>query len=367
MENSEQGRKRRWGILSAGKIAADFVLALKSLPEEAEVVAVGARKLSAAEAFVKALALPRTRCYEGYEGVIEDPEVDVIYVATLPDTHVSLASLCLERRKAVLVEKPIGVSAAQALELVNKARKAKVFLMEGMWTRCFPAVRKARELLDAGEIGEVVAVAADFGFYADPNPAGENARLFEAEGGGVALDIGEYPVGHCLIASGSTAPSRIVALGQAEGPETDWAIGATFDGFENRPQLLASVFVTLRASTVEEAVFTGTKGTLRIHRPAHAPTKLTLTRMAADRSSSADVVYDFPLPKLEGSISVNYPNSEGLLYEAQAVHRALESGRTEAEEWTHQESVTAMTIVDAMRASVKTGQASLIVVPKLEA
>ena len=116
--------------------------------------------------------------------------------------------------------------------------------------------------------------------------------------------------------------------------------------------LTATVLCTLGGATPEEVVYTGTKGTLRILRPAHAPSRLHLS-IAAGRQASEDQTLDFPLPpKPAGALPFNYPGSEGFVYEARAVHAALRAGKTELDEWTHAESVTTQAIVDAMRAAV---------------
>ena len=152
----------RWGVMGAGLISRDFVGALKALsPEEGVVVAVGARDLEGAAAFARELSVERV--HEGYEALAADPEVDVIYVGTVAQAHVQCCRIALAAGKHVVVEKPLALCASDAEALTREAHERGLFLLEGMWTRCFPAVRKARELLAAGAIGEVVAVSADFG------------------------------------------------------------------------------------------------------------------------------------------------------------------------------------------------------------
>lgn len=152
----------RWGVMGAGLISRDFVGALKALsPKEGVVVAVGARDLEGAATFARELSIERV--HEGYEALAADPEVDVIYVGTVAQAHVQCCRIALAAGKHVVVEKPLALCASDVEALTREAHERGLFLLEGMWTRCFPAVRKARELLAAGAIGEVVAVAADFG------------------------------------------------------------------------------------------------------------------------------------------------------------------------------------------------------------
>ena len=107
----------RWGILSTGHIASVLTRDLGLLPDEAEVVAVGSRSLDKAEQFAREHQIPRA--YGSYAELAADPEVDVIYVASTHNDHLGSARLCLEAGKAVLVEKPLTVSAAETEELVR--------------------------------------------------------------------------------------------------------------------------------------------------------------------------------------------------------------------------------------------------------
>lgn len=269
----------RWGVMGAGRISRDFVGALKALaPEEGEVVAVGARDLEGAAAFARELSVERV--HEGYETLAADPEVDVIYVGTVAQEHVQCCRIALAAGKHVLVEKPLALCAPDVEALAREARERGLFLHEGMWTRCFPAVRKARELLAAGAIGEVVAVSADFGWAADPAVHG---RTLNPHSGGACLDVAMYPVAHALLAAGAGMPT-VVATGSSKpaaggGGVVDWSVGAALSWPSG---LTATVLCTLDGATPEEAVYTGTKGTLRILRPAHAPSRLHLS-IAAGR------------------------------------------------------------------------------------
>ena len=369
MQASKRSRREpnqpiRWGVMGAGMISHDFVLALQALSaEEGSISAVGARDLTSACRFAAELGIERV--HAGYEALAADPTVDVIYVGTVAQTHAACARLALAAGKPCLVEKPLTLSAAETAALTAEARAAGLFLMEGMWTRCFPSVRRARELLAGGAIGAVRTVAADFGWPASMGPdgrheSGEHARLLNVSSGGVSMDVAMYPIAHVLLAAGAAMPRRVVATGTAhraagggEGDATtyvDWSMGAALSGFPRLPALTATVLCTLEGSTPEEVVYTGTKGTLRVHRPAHAPPRLTLS-VAASREEASEQVLDFDVADKAGK-TYNYPGSEGFVFEARAVHAALRAGLLEAPEWTHEESVTTQAIVDKLRAAV---------------
>uniref|UniRef100_A0A669QUX1 Trans-1,2-dihydrobenzene-1,2-diol dehydrogenase n=1 Tax=Phasianus colchicus TaxID=9054 RepID=A0A669QUX1_PHACC len=177
----------RWGICSAGKISHDFLVALRTLPaEEHLAVAVAARELSRAQQYAQLHGV--ARAYGSYEELARDPEVDVVYVGTVNPQHLPDTLLFLRARKAVLVEKPMGISAREAKEMAAAAREAGVFLMEGFWTRFFPAWKRLKALVDEGALGECRVLQGALAF-----PLRSVERVREPSlAGGALLDLGGY-------------------------------------------------------------------------------------------------------------------------------------------------------------------------------
>ncbi len=199
--------KVRWGILGTGSIANTFATGLTFLPD-AQLVAVGSRKLETANTFANKYNIPHR--HGSYEALASDPDVDVIYVCTPHPMHHDNTLLCLRAHKAVLCEKPLTINAAEAQELVDTARHEHVFLMEAMWTRFLPLMGRLREMLAQGIIGDVRTVIADFGFRADYD---KRVRLFSLElGGGALLDVGVYLVSFASMVMGGAVPSHVVSL-----------------------------------------------------------------------------------------------------------------------------------------------------------
>ena len=135
----------RWGVIATGGIAARFTEDLRQLtgPDAAEVVAVGSRSIGRAEEFAAAHGVPRA--YGSYEELVADRGVDAVYVATPHPGHHDAAMLAIDAGRAVLLEKPFTMDAAEARSLVAAARERGVFLMEAMWTRFLPPVVRLRE------------------------------------------------------------------------------------------------------------------------------------------------------------------------------------------------------------------------------
>lgn len=150
----------KWGILGCGKISNDFCNAVHQAAGSV-IQNVGARSESSAEAFGKTHGAIR---FGTYESVVSDPEVEVVYVGAINTQHYKLALSALEKGKHVLCEKPMGMNAGEVRNLMAKAKEKNLFLMEGVWTRCFPATRKIADHLSSGALGPVVTFQGDLGF-----------------------------------------------------------------------------------------------------------------------------------------------------------------------------------------------------------
>ena len=316
--------KIRWGILGSGRIAKSLAEGLSVLPE-AELAAVGSRSQESADAFGEQFNVPRR--HPSYEALANDPEVDVIYVATPHSLHKENTLICLEAGKRVLCEKPFAVNAAEAREMVRVARQHDVFLMEGMWARFPPGMVKVRQLIADGAIGEVRSLQADFGFKAkDRDPKG---RLFNPElAGGSLLDIGIYPVSLSSMLFGK--PVEIVSTWHKGETGVDEQSAYLF---RHPGGALSVMHASIQAETSQEVVISGSEGRIRIERQCWRPQEILLTR-------EDDSEERFSLP-FEGN---------GFNYEAAEVMRLLRAGKKESEIMPLDESIAVMETLDAIRA-----------------
>ncbi|MGV3711734.1 Gfo/Idh/MocA family protein [Pseudolysinimonas sp.] len=193
----------RWGILGAGGIAKAQVKDMKL--HGFDVAAVAARDLAKAQAWADEMDVPRA--YGSYEELAADPEIDAVYVATIHPAHAETAKIALEAGKHVLVEKPFTMDAAEARSLVDLAASKGVVVLEAMWTRWLPHMVRIREILAAGELGDVRTVLADHDQLNEHVP-----RMYDpALGGGALLDLGIYPVSFAWDVLG--APESVLASG----------------------------------------------------------------------------------------------------------------------------------------------------------
>src|SRR6478735_7549266 len=173
----------RWGILGPGWIAQRFVESLQANTRQ-QVAAVGSRSQDRASEFAAQWSLPKA--HDSYEALFDDPDVDIVYIATTHPSHRDNAVDALNAGKHVLVEKPLAVDAAGARDIADAAARANCFVGEAMWTKFLPKFDVIRQLLDDGALGEVRTVIADHGEFFTPDHRIWNAELAS----GPLLDLG---------------------------------------------------------------------------------------------------------------------------------------------------------------------------------
>jgi dihydrodiol dehydrogenase / D-xylose 1-dehydrogenase (NADP) len=291
--------------------------------------------------------------------------------------------LCLKAGKHTLLEKPFACTTDEAEYLIQLARKKNLFLMEGMWTRFFPAVEKARQLAfgttgekdEGGVIGQVVAVFSDFNFNASDSETYPTSFVYNRKlGGGASLLTGPYPIAAATLFYPGMQPDHVKVVGQvdsATGVDLQACISLSFPPTSDRspamdemnveeatPKLpgagVASLSYGLLCESVEETTVVGTKGRLTIKSPAHCPTKLIVSLKGDGRGASAsEKVYEYPIPEDTDAIKKAggyfYPNSAGFAYEAAAVARCIAAGKMEAPQYTLAETLVAMKILEQTR------------------
>lgn len=199
-----------WGLVGPGGIAHRFADAL-ARGGAGRLVAVAGRRPGAAQAFA---ARWGARAAADLDDLLSDPSVQAVYVATPHHAHAEVAAAALRAGKAVLCEKPLAATAAQAEALVSLARERGVFLMEALWTRYLPALRAAEAWLLEGRIGRLRALQSSFGFAVPFDP--DHRCFAPALAGGALLDIGIYNLSlsqWALALQGQAGPPRLQATG----------------------------------------------------------------------------------------------------------------------------------------------------------
>ena len=246
--------KIRWGIIGAGRIANSFAQDLV-YADNAELAGVAARRLASADVFAKQHGIATS--FEGYDELFCDPNIDAIYIATPHTLHLQNAVDALHAGKAVMCEKPITVSAAECQTLIDTADATQRYLMEAMWTWFLPAIRQAKEWVDAGRIGELRHIKADFGY---PQVYAADKREYDANlGGGCLLEMGIYPVAIARYFSGQDPQDTKVTASMApNGVEDDVTMLFEYD------ECFATLATSFRCKLQNWAYIIGTDGYIAI-------------------------------------------------------------------------------------------------------
>jgi dihydrodiol dehydrogenase / D-xylose 1-dehydrogenase (NADP) len=367
----------RWGLIGCGRVSHDFCQALKHLPS-ASVVACAARSLDDAQAFAAKHSV--ANAYGSYDELLQDSDVDVVYVGNIHAFRRSIGEKCLLANKHTLLEKPFACNAADAEHLIRLAKERNLFLMEGMWTRFFPVVEQARQLVfgENAVLGDVVNVFSDFNFNAADSEEYPSSFVYNhALGGGASLLVAPYPLAAATLFFGGRLPDSVKAVGQldeATGVDLQAAVILNFaptsnlapaldesNTKESTPKLpgagVATCTMGMLCESAEETTVIGTKGRLTIQSPGHCPTKLSVNIKGQGRGQAAQCLeFEFPVPAdtpaIETAGGYFYPNSAGFAYEAAAVARCIAAGKTEAPQYTLAETLVNMKLIDELRSQL---------------
>lgn len=311
----------RWGILGAGFIAGTFVNAVTK-HTRSTVTAVGSRSVAKASVFAAKYGIPTA--HGSYAALVADPAVEAVYVATPHNFHLRHALLAIEAGKPVLVEKPLAVSAAQARAFAGAAASGGVFAMEAMWTRFLPHMQRLRDLIAAGDLGDILHVHAE---YAEAFPFDPYHRLYDpALAGGALLDLGVYPL--ALVHDLLGRPQQVAVVGSLTETSVDGQVTLALHHGGRRQ---ASVNTSLWALSGISASVLGTAGRVTFDGPFLRPTTLRLHRRDG-------TTYEF-----DGSV----PN--GFQFEVAEVARCVAAGQTESTTLPLDDSIAVLEVVDVAR------------------
>ncbi len=304
-----------WGILAPGHIARKFAEDLQYVAG-ARLAAVGSRSMDRAIAFAEEFGV--AKAYGSYQELVNDPDVEIIYVASPHSEHHEHTLLCLQAGKHVLCEKAFALNTGQVREMTALAREKGLFLMEAIWSRFHPAILQTLEIVQSGQMGEIVHVQADFGFKAEYDVT---KRLFNRDlAGGSLYDIGLYPLFISKLLLG--VPAEIKALGTLTetGVDMNCSMALRYDSGAT-----ASLFSTFAAKTDTTCTIYGTSGQLFIQSRFHETTGLTL----------------YPEEAMPQSISTERLGW-GYSYEAEHVQNCIREGLTESPLLPHSFSLELM-------------------------
>ncbi len=247
-----------WGVMGAARIAEIAVIPALQRARNARVVAIASRTLPRAQDAARRMGI--AKAYGSYEALLDDPEVQAVYIPLPNALHREWTLRSASAGKHVLCEKPLAVSAEDCEAMIAACRRQGVTLMEAFMYRFHPRTERALEIAASGAIGEVRLVRAEFTFAAR-TPHG-NIRFDPALGGGALFDVGCYAVNLCRAVLGE--PREAMAFASTGSTGVDEVTGGLLR-FDDRRLAVLDCALTLPRRQEYEIV--GTDGTLRVPAP----------------------------------------------------------------------------------------------------
>ena len=318
----------RWGLIGPGRIAGQFAGALRSV-ESSCLHAVSGRNRSSTEMFARQHGV--TTCYDDYRELLDDHQIDAIYVAAPHRYHHELTRDCLLAGKPTLCEKPLTVNAPQANELIELSRNRGVFLMEALWTRFLPIYEDVNQWLVAGKIGEVTSISSSFGFKF---PRDTSDRLLNHDlAGGVLLDMGVYNLSMSQWVFGTQPVNHTIKAFIGETGVDEYS--ETILGYSGgRCSRISNSMVR---QLDNKLTIHGSSGHIHIHPMFWSATRATLVAGGSNNGVSRSVS------------SVREFRATGMEYQIEAAQQCIRRGLTECPVISHDNTLKTMGLMDALR------------------
>ena len=319
----------KWAVLGTGYIANKFASSL-SLVGEAFPFAVCATAKQKAETFSREYGF--SHAFDNFEKLL-DSKPDILYIAVPNLLHFEYIMKALDRGIHVLCEKPMVDNSAQLEKTIAKAREKKLFLMEGMWTRCFPVVRKIHEWLKSSAIGKVKSIRADFGLKAVEGWQGWKASA--EHGGGALRDVGIYTLAWASLVYPGEKPEKIDSVCRLKnGADFHSELFLRYSG--GRTAFLSGSFDMVSS---HEAILYGDKGFIKAGPKLWCPKRAVLCHYSKTE--------EFEYEEAE-SFTDDYPGT-GLQYEIDHVNKCILSGTMESPFFPLSESLALTELIDSLR------------------
>jgi predicted dehydrogenase len=257
-ENSQ--RNLRIGILGAARVAVYAMIEAARDVEGVEVTAVASRSLAKAQAYAAAHGIERS--IEGYQALIDDPDIDAVYVALPPDVHARWSIAAAEAGKPVLCEKPFTLDPAEVEAIIAAEERTGQLIMEAQHSHYHPLAARMRDIVGGDMLGELQHIEAFFA--ADLAEAPGEHRFIEAMGGGALWDLGVYTAYWIRSASGAEP----VVVSASEKRHAGGADIATIAGLQLPSGATATLNCNMQAEGVTARVIAqGSKGRLTVNNP----------------------------------------------------------------------------------------------------
>ncbi len=310
------------GIIGAGWIAERMAVTLQGMTNGAEAYAIASRDRVKAEAFATQWGV--ARAYGSYEALLDDEQVELVYIATPHSHHYEHVRMSLLKGKHVLCEKAFTANAREAEELLALAREKKLFLTEAIWTRYMPLSQTINEVIASGVIGTPAMLSANLCY---PILNKERSRQPELAGGAL-LDLGVYTLNFALMAFGTDIKEVVSTCTKIEtGVDVQNSITLVYG--DGRMAALHSSFL---AKSDRCGIISGDKGHLIVEN-INNPQSITVV------NDEYQEVAHYSCP----------PQITGYEYQVYASMEAIRNGWLESPCMPHAETLRVMQMMDALR------------------
>ena len=319
-------KKLKWGIIGAGIIADKMADALHQ-NKDSELLAVASKSIYRAERFAKNNKVP-IAC--SYAEIVNNNDIDVIYVATTHNFHYKNAKLALEHGKHVLIEKAFTVNSREANTLAELAKERKLFLMEAIWVRFLPSYKLLKKILSEGTIGEIKQINVSFGNFVPPMY--EKRLTDPALAGGVTLDMGIYPISFVCFMLGEL-PNHVKSMTHF----SDSGVDEISDYMFRFPSgCMATINTSFNLGMKRTAMIYGSKGYIEFPEFQFGEKFFIHTHDGTNEIKSTEEI-----------VEKNHEN--GFIYQVEEVVRCISGGKTESSIIPVQETVDIIKLMDGMR------------------
>ncbi|HEX9025439.1 MAG TPA: Gfo/Idh/MocA family oxidoreductase [Clostridium sp.] len=311
----------KMAILGAGSIARQMAFTISKM-ENVDTYAVAARDFERAEKFAKEFGFEKA--YGSYEEMLNDENVDLVYIATPHSHHYEHSIMCLNHGKHVLCEKAFTASAKQAEEILKLAESKKLLITEAIWTRYMPMAKTLNEVIESGIIGEVTSLNTNLGYTIKDIP-----RMIEPKlAGGALLDLGVYTINFASMIFGDKIKSiSSTAIKTQSGVDAQNSITLCYE--DGKMAILNS---TMLAVTDRQGVINGDKGYIVV-----------------ENINNYEKIRVFSLDREEIAVYDRPKQISGYEYEVEAAIKAIQNKEIECPQMPHKETLRIMKLMDSLR------------------
>jgi D-xylose 1-dehydrogenase (NADP+, D-xylono-1,5-lactone-forming) len=199
----------RWGFIGAGYVASRAMAPAVHAASGAELYAVASRDAA------RSGELEPVVVHDSYRVLIEDPNIDAVYISLTNVQHKEWVIAALEAGKHVLCEKPLALNADEVRTMNTVAEREQRLLVEAVWTRWQPRMKRMAQVIQRGDLGDIQSISSAFTFKGDLTG---NYRSDPTMGGGALLDVGCYQAHLWMMLLGETIDYSIESVERTEGP-----------------------------------------------------------------------------------------------------------------------------------------------------